>query len=257
MGLPHYREVSRCIFCPDKADSGEHGWSAWAIRQFSGPNDKIFGEFDGRWHFDPNQKQIKIRCVCEACNNVWMKALEDDVIPLVGKMGQGGSVTLDIPQQWTIARWAVAKAMVREHISREKAIYYSDEDRFNLRLGTTIPCGTYVWLAGHVGQETFYARSNDAGHIPGSPYDAQAYFTTFAYERLVIQVVTIRVDGEADAYPLVDCNQRTWGDAMVRIWPTVSKAFWPPLLILDDGLLKSFHRRCASEEHSAHDSYEE
>src|SRR4051812_49293417 len=102
MGLPHYRKVRRCIFCPKKPGSGEHGWSAWAIDRFSTPTHRIAGQVDGKPHFDRHQKAIKIPCVCTFCNTGWMSGLESAVSPIIGKMGDGDHARLDVEQQWTI-----------------------------------------------------------------------------------------------------------------------------------------------------------
>jgi len=245
MSLPKYRRVKRCIFCEHKADSVEHGWSAWAIRQFSGPSDRIAGQVDGEPHFDRHQKAIKIRCLCRTrCNQGWMKQLEEAVIPLVGKMGSGKPTTLDVLQQWTVARWAVAKAMVWEHISKTKPIFYTDAERFGLRDGT-IPSGATVWLAAHVGRETFFAMATDAENVPGFVPELKAYFTTFAYERLVVQIMSVRSNEQIDAYSVIDCNQRVWSDAIIRIWPAVDAAIWPPSLAIEDAMLERFHKRCS------------
>ena len=162
-------------------------------------------------------------------------------------MGVGVPTTLDVLQQWTIARWTLVKAMVWEHISSAKTIFYTDEDRTGLRAGT-IPPNTLVWLGGHVGRETFFSTGADANSQPGVVPRLEAYFSTFAYRRLVIQVMTVRPYEYPDPYTLINCNQRVFGDAVIRIWPTEHKAFWPPALILDDGMLELFHRRCDGTE---------
>jgi hypothetical protein len=243
MGLPKYRRVQRCIFCPNPAKSGEHGWSAWAIKRFSTSQSRISGHIDGQPHFDRHQRAIKIKCVCGECNSGWMKKLEDSVIPTVGTMGDGDHASLNIPQQWTIAMWATAKAMVWEHIARTNTIFYTDEERANLRSGS-LPPNTVVWLSAHVGRETFFSQANGASSFPGIVPHLELHFTTFAYQRLVIQIMTVRPYEQTDPYALINCNQRKWQRSIIRIWPTTSGAFWPPAEPLDDGMLESFHKRC-------------
>jgi hypothetical protein len=172
-----------------------------------------------------------------------MKALEDAVIPLVGPMGDGWHKTLDVLQQWAIARWALAKAMVWEFITVGHEIFYSKEERVLLKSGT-IPPNTVVWLAGHVGRETFYAAGNRASSRSGVVPHLEGYFTTMAYKRLVVQVMSIRPYEHTDPYTLLDCDQATFANAIVRIWPTTSQSFWPPTDILADNMLQSFHKRC-------------
>jgi hypothetical protein len=134
--------------------------------------------------------------------------------------------------------------MVWEHISRQAEIFHDDDDRFALRLGT-MPPNTIAWLGGHTGRETFFAAAGNGSSVPGSAVELQTHVTTFAYERLVIQVLSVRPYKYANPYALIDCNQRVWGDAIVRIWPTVDKAFWPPARIIHEEMLDPFHNRCS------------
>jgi hypothetical protein len=64
-----------CIFCPNKPDSKEHAWADWVLKRFRRPAGKIFGNIGEDAVYDPNQKAIKVRCVCRACNGGWMKRL--------------------------------------------------------------------------------------------------------------------------------------------------------------------------------------
>ena len=59
--------------------------------------------------------------VCEACNTGWMHDLEEKVKPflkplLINKHG----ADLDLTQQRHLARWAVMKVLLMEHVMRQK-----------------------------------------------------------------------------------------------------------------------------------------
>jgi hypothetical protein len=97
--------------------------------------------------------------------------------------------------------------MVWEHNSRQAEIFHDDDDRFALRLGT-MPPNTIAWLGGHTGRETFFAAAGNGSSVPGSAIELQTHVTTFAYERLVIQVLSVRPYKYANPYALIDCNQR-------------------------------------------------
>lgn len=148
---------------------------------------------------------------------------------------------------------AVRKAMTWEYVSRQTAVFHTDQERFGLRDGT-IPPNTLVWLAGHTGPETFYTKVGNAFSPPGFVPELKCHITTFTYERLVIQVISIRPDEYTDAYTFLNCNQRVFGEAIIRIWPTVDRAFWPPGTILDDGVLDSFHNRCSEYHQDEHEA---
>src|SRR4051794_35520485 len=113
MGLPKFRPVRRCIFCSNKPNSREHAWPEWALKRLS-VGHKIFGNLDGLAYHDPNQRQVRVRCVCVPCNTGWMKALEDAVIPPVSAMMFGVAVPLDLQLCATLAHWALKTSMVWE-----------------------------------------------------------------------------------------------------------------------------------------------
>jgi len=100
---------------------------------------RIYGTFDDIVYHDPKQKHFRVKCVCENCNEVWMKNLEDTIIPTIGDMMVDKPMSLDIPQQWAIARWALKSAMVFEHINRTTEIFYTDSEREDLRLAGSLP----------------------------------------------------------------------------------------------------------------------
>lgn len=241
MGQPKFRPVKHCIFCPNKADSREHGWSDWALQRLKTPT-RIFGRVDDQLYHDPNQKQLWVRCVCVECNTGWMKNLEDAVIPTVGEMMNGVDKTLSVDEQRTIVEWAVKSAMVFEHVSRGKEIFYAERERYCLREQRAIPEDTAVWLARVDEGLHFYTRGNDASS-DGKGGGVRGYFTTMAYGRLALQVVTLRTAGypaSAIAFP----SAYQWQHLTVRIWPDVGKSVrWPGHgSILEQGLDR-FHER--------------
>lgn len=245
MGGHHHRKVATCIFCAEnKANSEEHGWSDWAIKRFSTPSNRIAGQSDGKPVFDRKQRSVRVRCVCVKCNTTWMKQLEDAVIPTAGKMAEGHPATLDILQQWSLARWAMVKAMVWEFTTKDHLLFYDQSDRSRV-FKESLPPNTVVWLSSHTGRETFYTAGARCRSISLDSVQLEGYFTTMAYSRLVIQVMTIRPYEQIDPYSLVDCNQTVWSDAICRIWPTSGPTVWPSLKGLDGDMLESFHRRCA------------
>jgi hypothetical protein len=62
----NFRPMSHCAFCPQKANSKEHAWPEWLIKKLASSPQQLLGQIDGRDpRFDPYQKAIKIRCVCE------------------------------------------------------------------------------------------------------------------------------------------------------------------------------------------------
>jgi len=64
----------KCLFCPNPVDSAEHLWSDWILEDLK-PVEPIhikFGKTFAKWVDDP---EVRIKCVCQKCNNGWMSAI--------------------------------------------------------------------------------------------------------------------------------------------------------------------------------------
>lgn len=205
----------------------------------------ISGMVDGQPYENPEQRNLRIKCVCKPCNETWMKAMEDFALLTVGVMLRDTPMSLNIPQQQMLARWAVKHAMVFEFTSRNISPFYTEHDRLAFRTDGTIPSRAAVWLARAIDVETFYARGGNK--LTFTALDKLAYqFSpfTFAYGHLVVQVAAIRPDEEYDFVAVPDGNEAVWGGHKVRIWPTGrSTVGWPPTATIPVGQLDSFHER--------------
>lgn len=237
MGQQRTRRVTRCIFCPNKADSREHAWPDWVLRRFSsytaGP---IHSTIQGKiQNVDLTQRSLKVRCVCQPCNTGWMKRLEDTVIPLVSPLMHDLGKPLDILQQSTIALWAVKTVMVFEYATDQKpTIFYTDTDREQLKRKELPPPNTSVWLARCDGSSAFHTDARDM--LTGRPNlpEIRGHVTTLSYKHLAIQVLSFRpAMHETRTIEIQRNSPLPWDRAALRIWPTSRHTFWPPPLSLD------------------------
>ncbi len=248
MGQPKFKPVKQCIFCPAKADSREHVWSDWLLNRLGKNRSVIVGKIQNRDYFDPEQKQIVVKCVCEGCNGGWMKRLEDSVIPILEPMIFDGKHTrLDPLQQWLLAQWAMKTAMVVEYCVRERDTFYTRADCLALSNLThpTLPSFSYVWIADHDGWENVYTKGTDASGRPGSADIQTAYVTTLSFGRVAMQTLTIRSGTNTDPYSDIECNQHLWSGLLRQIWPATSVVDWPPPNSLKRDMLEMLHRRCS------------
>jgi len=242
MRFPKFRPVKQCIFCGNKAASKEHGWSDWALARFEHLNHQIFGEIDGIAYHDPHQKQVLVKCVCIPCNTGWMKHLEDTILPTVSCMMRNITVTIDIPEQRAISRWATKTAMVWENVSRTTTPFYLFHDCDALRLSGTIPPNTFIWLARHLGPQSFVTKGNPATGLLGDA-QVQALVTTFAYGYLVVQVVSLRSNANTNFVGVLHGELHRWERHIIPIWPTSPHAAWPPKATIGPADLDDFHTR--------------
>jgi len=244
MGSAKFRAVKRCIFCGNTADSKEHAWSEWALNRLGPYPGGVYGEFDGIVYQDSKQKHLRVKCVCWRCNEGWMKDLEDTILPSIGGMMLDEPRSLDIPQQWAIARWALKSSMVFEFISRTEAIFYTDSEREALRLSGAIPERTSVSIARSLGVETFFSFGNE---LTADQAQLNGLVTTIAYRHFVVQVVTVRANQPQGTRLVLDGNLQRWRHVPVAVWPTQDMARWPnaeTIVSLDAS--SAFHSRFES-----------
>jgi len=87
-----------------------------------------------------------LRGVCEPCEAGWMARLESAVLPLLLPMIEGFRVELSAEEQVAVARWAVLKAAVLEHIWAHDPVLTA-ADREIIRTRNLPPAGVQVRLA--------------------------------------------------------------------------------------------------------------
>jgi hypothetical protein len=105
--------VSRCIFCDNLVDSGEHLWPRWArkllkraghLRRTETAIDypaasAPFGTIS-HWTVNGSTYQKKVHVVCRTCNNGWMNLRhENPSRKYLKPMMKGESVSLDFDAQ--------------------------------------------------------------------------------------------------------------------------------------------------------------
>ena len=183
-----------CLFCSRRADSVEHAWPLWITNQFKGRQPAaVQAERAGvklpSWNV--HQPTMKIRCVCEHCNNGWMSELEGRVQPYLQPLLLGQSGALDSPGQTAIATWAVKTAMVLEGMEPTEKSGYSQLQRERLRLRSAIPWRTTIWLAASAEPDWFMSTKNR--HLGEAEEDISGVSITMGFAHVVLQVLTIRV----------------------------------------------------------------
>ena len=120
------QQPSKCIFCGSAAKlTGEHIWSRWmrhyipksmphyrSLRVTSHRAQSDFKVFKRRGDI----QDWKVRCVCEKCNNGWMRAsIDEPARPIMVALIDGAQARIMPEDQRKIASWAVLKAMVAEY----------------------------------------------------------------------------------------------------------------------------------------------
>jgi hypothetical protein len=167
-----------------------------------------------------------------------MSDLETAVQPYMGGMVLGQALKLDKDQQQTIAVWTTKMAMVLEKTALAgRDTYYSQMDCEQLRLSSTVPKGSLVWLG---------MLSSSALHIDGVDLwfnvgeDTKAAYgcvTTLVVGYLVAQIISVRFAPNflKKVNLRIHCLDGPWGASLVGIWPPAITVGWPPRMQFSDG----------------------
>jgi hypothetical protein len=223
-----------CMFCGDQASTKEDAWPPkWLTKRFPAfelvhvEAKRGSTSLRGWRTASPN---IRVGCVCASCNNGWMSRLETAAGQMLEPLFTEQQHTIDAASLPTLAAWAVKTSMVLESLSPEdQARFYSDSERRQLSLDSTVPRRTYVWLAACVEQETVVteARHLFGGHrSPGF----RGFVATLAFGFLAIQVLTLRVPASVQPSTYFTFQQRegSWEEVLVPVWPVRGNLNWPP-----------------------------
>ena len=240
-----------CIFCEGPADSKEHAWPLWLIRQLGATETGRVEAQRGRQA--PNtwrtaKAELTVRFVCTCCNNEWMSRLEDHVKPIVVSLLGDKPVTLDRDDQTTLAVWAVKNAMVYEALRLEEPWFFANSERRALRESLRLPSPTSVWIAKCVEQAgPFCSASALSGVAEISSDQVRAYVTTMAFGPLAIQVLSGKLSSSIPQGTTItgDLRPGPWDQVTIQIWPIQSeRVAWPASMGLSGELgLDAFSER--------------
>lgn len=174
---------------------------------------------------------IKIRAVCDTCNNGWMNRLEAAARPHLTKMIEGRRFLLDQEAQLAVARWCAAKVIVAENAKGSPPLT-PPGDRLDLAANLTIPEYFRIYITAHrcdakigyMRRASVISRSL-TGPVPeldGMLRNIQQ--VTFLMGRAVVHVNASRAEGieiEGDVrIPKVHKHARLWPSATDRLkWP--------------------------------------
>ena len=222
-----------CIFCGGSPLSREHLWPEWVLAKIKPKN--IAG-FIGRNRNLEVGRELKVKIVCKTCNGGWMSDLETESKPLIAPRMDDISGFFDMAEQWMISAWAVKTAMVLDSTTMGvKPLFYTQQERDDMRLSSQIPPRTFVWLARYLGRNTIGCGSLEAKHRgPFGIYVGR--ISTFIIGNLALQVMSVRAPITDDGHrPIrIDPIPGPWQEILIRAWPASWRIYWPPILAFDD-----------------------
>jgi hypothetical protein len=240
-----------CIFCGERATTNEDAWPLWLMRRLlqntTGTMESQRGQNSTQvWKLA--RPELKVKFVCAACNNGWMSKLEVQVIPIVEKLFNDNSITLDSKAQEALSSWGVKNSMVFEALRLNEPWFYTSEERLALKDNVQLPMRTYVWLARCVEHNGAICMATNLSGITAAPMGkATGYVTTMGFGTLAIQVLSVRLAKwvSPNAEMKLRMKGGTWDDATVSIWPVQEPMItWPPSLgISGEAGIQAFNDR--------------
>lgn len=223
--------------------SKEHVWPEW-VRKLLPPNaadashsytfaDAERGVFRQLKEMPPHA--VKVRDVCEPCNNGWMNGAEEAVEPLASRMMDGSPIEFDKSEQRELAFWGAMKALVAGRAMRSSDLLelIPVDDYRAVRaegVSRTPPSGFLV----HLARSAWSGRSAPAGFFrlsglsregskEGDQFDG--YALIFTMLDLVIIVIRVFLTEPTRFIPFDD---EQLASHIARVWPISPRVAWPP-----------------------------
>src|SRR5260370_27887242 len=118
--------IPQCLFCTNNANSKEHAWPNWLLKMRKDKNwGPIRRSVEGLPAKITASAEVKIKAVCQPCNNGWMSRLETENKSLIGGLLNDLSLPLDNSQPTSLARWTLKTAMCLDAVSKARNLFYT------------------------------------------------------------------------------------------------------------------------------------
>jgi hypothetical protein len=239
---------NRCIFCGVVGRlTKEHIWANWLKAYI--PKDMVNYQagtvtVDGLGRpllergktvaGDPHS--LRVKCVCEACNNGWMSRLQERAKPVVLPLIKGETTTLTRRKQELASAW-IAMAVICAEFGDRSRVAVQPEDRQWLMTRRMPPAtGWKIWIGRHQRSRlirrphlTHYALRVVEQETGERPFRGMPFFNTQATTYVVGE---LHVHAISSAWPRCVSEWRfphPYSLRLRRIWPPRSiDVRWPP-----------------------------
>ncbi len=227
------QEIQRkqCLFCENYVNSKEDIFPLWLLEIVGNRQDMHKAVSDLPIKIQKGSSVLRIRTVCETCNNGWMSKLEQDTIPVLRPLLVDLSVRLSPEQQSLLASWAMKTGVVLDSIYKHTRFYQKEECK-NLRENRTIPTGTVIWIGRYFGSGLHAGLSDFSLDSPPHRKIANGCVITFVLGHVVFQILSARPRPEHKERRVnVEYRPGSWDKLLTKIWPNAdSQIAWPPPL---------------------------
>jgi hypothetical protein len=227
--------VSQCLFCANNPNSKEHAWPNWLLKM---RKDKNWGPIRRSVEGLPVEitasAEVKIKAVCQICNNGWMSRLETENKSLIGGLLNDLSLPLDTSHQTSLARWTLKTAMVLDAVTKERNRFYTRSECETLHLNSVIPALTTIWVGRYYRSHLSLDGMEVWIDLPETPKVAKVCVTTIVVGHLAIQFFTVHVLPEHKDKEIRGPVSMV-PETLLEIWPSSTRPVnWPPPVSFTD-----------------------
>jgi hypothetical protein len=230
--------MRQCLFCEKLADTHEDIWPRWLTKRFAGARPSQISATVRGIDLEPWRQvrpELRVKRVCESCNNGWMSDLENEAKLVIEPMLAGQSLVLGSSAQEVLAVWACKTAMAMEGVEEPDLHMYTRDDRAQLRESRTIPERTAIWMASSSEASLILSEKTEHNNALVDA-SAHAVASTLVFGPVALQVFTIKVRHTISrATPIViSMLKGPWYESTTRISaPSVQPVSWPPARALN------------------------
>jgi hypothetical protein len=245
------RKRTSCVFCGGTPVNGEHIWPVWSHPYPPKGKKKWYSmnakSYETITHFNvtktpraPHDQQV--HCVDEACNNGWMREIENSVHPIISKMFESppGTVRLTEADQNIVALWIGLKAIVSEYAPYRDRISHHTYRR-QIWKKQKLPAKTWkIWIGSYTGRRASTLWMNSPHLLLPEKVAKKRrtrianYFNgetiTYVFGEMMIHVMRCPYEFAIKTWrfpPSVSYKLR-------QIWPPTGLSFiWPPQSLSD------------------------
>lgn len=113
--------MARCLICGDDAElSREHAIPAWIGRELNATSDPVRHRYEGfpgsgiSREWTAGSVDVKVKKICEPCNNGWMSQLESDAQAVLTSLIRGESRAVTTTECRLVTRWFLKTMLMLE-----------------------------------------------------------------------------------------------------------------------------------------------
>jgi hypothetical protein len=225
--------VKSCIFCGKPANSKEDLFPRWILRQVQ-TRDPMYRQMGDAPAEITEDREVRIPCACQTCNNTWMSRMETTVKKFMGPMIEDIAISLDRQYQQNLTEWAMKCAMCNDAVDVHER-FFTEAECHTFKQKRTIPDRTLVFAA------RFSGRSLDSNGVdftliePGTEtLLVRGHIYTVMVGHVVLQVLSWHPEPEhKDKIIRFKAADGPWDKLTIQIWPIEQKSVnWPPAMSL-------------------------